>query len=57
MHKLVECRENIYNYVKKIEFEKPCIKVKIRIDSVYEGEKYEDTCITSIFTPGTISEP
>ena len=44
-------------YVKKIEFEKPCIKVKIRIDSVYEGEKYEDTCITSIFTPGTISEP
>ncbi|QTQ10856.1 hypothetical protein HRI96_00795 [Treponema parvum] len=44
-------------YVKNIVFDKSCRKIKIRIDSVYEGSKYDDTVITSIYTPGTVWSP
>ena len=40
-------------YVKKIELEKKCKKIRLRIDSVFKGSKYDDTAITSIYTDDT----
>ena len=40
-------------YVKKIELGKECKKVRLRIDSVFKGSKYDDTAITSIYTDDT----
>ena len=40
-------------YVKKIELGKECKKVRLRIDSVFKGSKYDDTAITSIYTDST----
>ncbi len=40
-------------YVKNIYLEKKCKKVRLRIDSVFKGSKYDDTAITSIYTDDT----
>ncbi len=40
-------------YVKNIYLEKKCKKVRLRIDSVFKGSKYDDTAITSIYTDNT----
>ena len=40
-------------YVKSIELGKDFKKIRIRIDSVFKGSKYDDTAITSIYTEYT----
>ena len=43
-------------YIKTIEFPEQCTKFRLVINSVYQGEKYSDTVLTSIYTKGTVDD-
>lgn len=44
-------------YVKKIVFNKGYDKIRLVIDSVHQGTKYDDTVVTSIHCPATVDAP